>query len=311
MNTVIFWLLGSVALLTSIFATLTFRAWRESKRSPYYFLRRQAEQAMQTYSLFTVGLSVVLLFMVSYAWQPPKDTTTRVAFISNAKPLRVVAIDSKEPVSLSEIDLDGEEADDEQEEETQVVKVRGATITEVTANLLAEQNGLTAMATTSLDAELLASGFDRIETLEETSQIPVEDVELTLPPEFDKLTSNVDLRDRTDIGALSFSTEIDEFDLIALSPGRLFDTGFYTIYATFEYDQMADGMVWSWVWRRDGQVISGGNEEWVYGNDGPGYVYLNPIEGFDEGEYTLEIWVNSELLSSANMFITNDIAATR
>ena len=310
MNTVIFWLLGSIGLLAIISATLTFRAWRESKRSPYYFLRRQAEQTMQTYSLFTVGLSVVLLFMVSYAWQPPQDTTTRVAFITNAKPLRVVAIDSKEQVSLSEIDLETEETA-EAEEESQVVTVRGATITEVTANLLAEQNGLTAMATTSLDAELLASGFDRIETLEETTQLAVEDIELTLPPEFDRLTAAVELRDSTDIGALSFSTEIDEFDLVALSPGRLFDTGFYTIYATFEYDQMSDGMVWSWVWRRDGQVISGGHEEWVYGNDGPGYVYLNPIEGFAQGEYTLEIWVNGELMSSANMFITDDIAATR
>ena len=308
MNTVIFWLLGSITLLTSIFAILTFRAWRESKRSPYYFLRRQAEQTMQTYSLFTVGLSVVLLFAVSYAWQPPKDTTTRVAFITNSKPARVVAIDSKEQVALTEIDTD--EVAQEETAESQVVKVQGATTLEVAANLIAEQNGLTALATTSLDAELLASGFDRIETLEETSQLEI-DTELSLPPEFDKLNSDIDMLTSTDIGALSFSTEIDEFDLVGLSPGRLFDTGFYTIYATFDYADMRDGMVWSWVWRRDGQVVSGGNEEWVYGDEGPGYVYLNPLEGFAEGEYTLEIWVNSEMLSSANMFITNDIAATR
>ena len=308
MNSIIFWLLSSIGLLAIISGTLTFRAWREAKRSPYYFLRRQAEQAMQTYSLVTVGLSVVLLFMVSYALQPAKDTTVRVAFMSNAKPERIVAIDTKEQVVLAEIEV---EETAEVEPESQVVTVEGETITEVAANLLAEQNGLTALATTSLDAELLASGFDRIETLEETTQLDLLDAELSLPPEYDQLNSDIELLASTDIGALSFSTEIDEFDLVALSPGRLFDTGFYTIYATFEYEDMQDGMVWSWVWRRDGQVISGGHEAWVYGDEGPGYVYLNPIEGFAEGEYTLEIWVNGERMSSANMFITNDIAATR
>ncbi len=296
-----------MALLTSIFASLTFRAWRESKRSPYYFLRRQAEQTMQTYSLVTVGLSVVLLFTVSYAMQPAPDNTTRMAFIENTKPLRIVAIDSKEQIALAEIEVD--EAAETEPAESQVVKVEGATITEVAANLIASQSGLTAMTTNVADAELLASGFDRIETLEESSSL--DPAELTLPPEFDQFAPTIELLEDTIIGTLSFSTEIDEFDLIALSPGRLFDTGFYTIYATFEYEEMQDGMVWSWVWRRDGQVISGGNEEWIYGDEGPGYVYLNPIEGFDQGEYTLEIWVNGELMSNANMFITDDIAATR
>jgi hypothetical protein len=67
-------------------------------------------------------------------------------------------------------------------------------------------------------------------------------------------------------------------------------------------------MVWSWIWRQDGQVIDGGNELWAYGDDGPGYIYLSPEEGFGEGTYTLEIWVNDQLMGQASATM-NDAAA--
>lgn len=66
-------------------------------------------------------------------------------------------------------------------------------------------------------------------------------------------------------------------------------------------------MAWSWVWRHNGQVIDGGNELWAYGDEGPGYIYLNPEEGFAEGRYSLEVWVNGELLGQASATM-NDAA---
>ncbi len=71
---------------------------------------------------------------------------------------------------------------------------------------------------------------------------------------------------------------------------------------------MADGMEWSWVWRYNGEVIDGGNQLWAYGNDGPGYVYLRPEEGFSEGDYSLEIWVNDQLVAQNSMTITGNAA---
>ena len=76
------------------------------------------------------------------------------------------------------------------------------------------------------------------------------------------------------------------------------------MYATFSYDGMEDGMVWSWVWRHDGEVVEGGNEVWEYGQDGPGYIYYNPENGFRAGLYTLEVWVNGELFTRSNMRMT-------
>lgn len=120
----------------------------------------------------------------------------------------------------------------------------------------------------------------------------------TLPAEFDQFEPKVELTDASDLGALTFSTEInDEYE--AVDPREIFPEGFYTLYATFSYDGLADGMVWSWVWRLDGQVVEGGNEVWNYGDEGPGYIYFSPEEGFDTGRYSLEVWVNGELLTQA------------
>jgi hypothetical protein len=96
-------------------------------------------------------------------------------------------------------------------------------------------------------------------------------------------------------------------DYDAIDPGRVFGEGAYTLFATFEYKDMVDGLEWAWVWRHNGKVIDGGNELWAYGDEGPGYIYLSPEEGFLEGNYTLEIWVNGELLSQGAALM-NDFA---
>ncbi len=289
-HTLTSWLIwGAVtALLAAAF--LTVKYWRDSKRSPYYFLRRQSEQRMQSYSLATIVCAVALIFLASYAVQPQRDSTLRVAFITSSKPISQA---TNANTTRSEAANRSADSAVEAAAEPEVVEIRGANLTEAAARLGAE-NGPTG-------GELALNAI--------TTTTP--ELAAVLPPEFDQFTAQVALTDETLIADLQFSTTIDEVKLIALTPERVFGEGSYTIYATFAYDGMQDGMVWSWVWRRDGQVVSGGNEMWNYGVDGPGYVFYNPREGFRTGEYTLEIWVNGRLMNQANLFITNDIAASR
>ncbi|MCP4418044.1 MAG: hypothetical protein GY805_15585 [Chloroflexi bacterium] len=126
---------------------------------------------------------------------------------------------------------------------------------------------------------------------------------LQLPEQFSRLDPKVNLNENTELGSIDFSTKIDN-DYQSLDPTTIFAVGSYTVFATFSYDGMADGMAWSWVWRHDGEVVEGGNELWAYGQDGPGYIYYNPDEGFRAGEYTLDVWVNGELFTSSNMQMT-------
>jgi hypothetical protein len=130
-----------------------------------------------------------------------------------------------------------------------------------------------------------------------------------LPENYNQLNSTIELKDATDLGDIFFSTDITS-NYEAVNPGRRFTEGFYTIYATFSYDDMVDGMVWSWVWRHNGAVIDGGNQVWQYGPDGPGYVYIKPETGFSLGEYALDVWVNGELLTQSSFTISEGVSAT-
>lgn len=154
----------------------------------------------------------------------------------------------------------------------------------------------------SIDEEALSSFL--LEDTENPGQlITIGDQAFTasaarLPEEFDRFEPTIQLSDKSDLGTLSFSTEITE-DYEAVDSRDIFPEGFYTLYATFSYDGLADGMVWSWVWRYNGEILEGGNEVWNYGDEGPGYIYLNPEEGFDNGRYSLEVWVNDELMTQS------------
>ena len=130
-----------------------------------------------------------------------------------------------------------------------------------------------------------------------------------LPENYDQFEPAVDLLPDTSIGDISFSTEISS-DYQALQAGRRFGKGFFTLYATFAYDGLADGMTWSWVWRHNNQVVDGGNQVWSYGDEGPGYVYFQPEEGFQLGDYSLEVWVNDALMAQSNFSVIDSISAS-
>lgn len=261
-DTVVPWVLGILMLVTLLALTNSIKNWREIKRSPYFFMRRQAEKRLQTYLSASVISILVTVAFLAFAWQAPTDNTPRVALLTNTKPPK------QETISLLE----------------------GTSLAADAVRLIPE----------------LVTDPDPVTT--EASLLLVADDILSSPPElpdaYNRFEPKVELKADTELGTLSFSTEIDE-NYEAVNARRIFAEGFYTLYATFAYTDMADGMEWAWVWRHNGQVVDGGNELWAYGEDGPGYIYFNPREGFQPGQYSLEIWVNDKLLSSASIVINS------
>lgn len=159
---------------------------------------------------------------------------------------------------------------------------------------------------TAVSSQIISTTSDQLFLTDPDSLVQAT---LELPEDFNQFDPKVDLNENTELGTISFSTNIDD-DFVAVDPTNIFAVGSYTVYATFSYDGMADGMVWSWVWRHDGEVVDGGNEMWEYGEDGPGYIFYNPEEGFRAGEYTLEVWVNSEQLTRSNLRMTGSALST-
>ena len=254
------WLLGTLILLAALTLTITIKSWREMKRSPYFFMRRQAEKRLQTYASASFFLILFAAAVAFYSWQPPTNDIPRVALLTNAKP-------PKEEI----------------------------------VQIFADAQPVARLETADIEELVAANTAEVVETSIQTS-------ELTLPEEYNQVESLVALQDDTTLGTLAFSTEItDRYEPI--NPRQLFAEGFYKLWVTFTYDDMADGMAWSWVWRHNGEVVDGGNKQWDAGENGPGYVYFAPDEGFQFGDYTLEVWVNGEMLAQSAVVMNSAAAA--
>ena len=254
------WILGTLILLLLLALAVVFKSWREMKRSPYFFMRLQAEKRLQTYSFASLGLLAASALFAFYALRPPVDNTPLVAVLTNAKPVT---------------------------EEVAALAVQERTAMEFTPE-------------TDVTSQIISTSNDPLFITNADSLVQAT---LELPEEYNRFEPRVDLNESTELGQISFSTKIND-DYEAIDATNIFAVGSYTVYATFSYDGMADGMSWAWIWRHDGEVVDGGNEYWEYGDDGPGYIFYNPEEGFRAGEYTLEVWVNGELLTRSNMRMT-------
>jgi hypothetical protein len=230
------------------------------KRSPYFFMRRQAEKRLQTYASASFFLVVFAAAVAFYSWQPPTNDIPRVALLTNAKPPKAEIV-----------------------------------------QIFEDAQPIAALETSDIEELVAANTAQVVET-------SVRSIEQTLPEEFNQVEPLVDLQENTALGTLAFSTEISE-QYEAVNSRNLSAEGFYTLYATFSYDDMADGMAWSWLWRHNGEVVEGANELWNYGEDGPGYIYFNPDDGFQFGDYSLEVWVNGEMLAQSAVTMNSAAAA--
>jgi hypothetical protein len=259
------WILGALTVLFLLAVAITGKSWREAKCSPYFFLRRQAMQRMQSYSLLSIVLLTVTLLTAVYTWQKPADTVLRTALIAYAKP-NIDSLSSSDAASTRVVVA------------SSVIPARFA------------------------EAEL-ADGLAIGAELGALTQAP-----WSLPEDLKQVHPTASLREDTQLGSVVFSTQIDnKFD--ALSPGNRFTEGFFMLYATFRYDAMENGMSWAWVWRHNGTMVGGDNQLWTFGSDGPGFIYFQPEDGFKPGEYTLQVWVNNELLTQAAVIIAEGISA--
>lgn len=254
------WIAGVLVFIAIVSALSALKAMRAMKRSPYFFMRVQAEKRFRRYSSATLLFLLIAATTAVYGIQtPPVDQTARMAILANRKP------PTEEIVKLVD---------------------RAAIV----------------------DAELQAVTAELLTASEAPAVTAIVEDSTALPAEYNKFEPTVLLQDNTALGNIAFSTEVDE-EYQAVAPNEIFAEGKYTLYATFSYDDMADGMAWAWVWRLDGEVVEGGNELWAYGQDGPGYIYLSPEEGFQNGRYTLDVWVNGELLTSSSAIMSNAAAA--
>lgn len=278
------WFVGGLGIVTLFVSAKAFGAWRQRKRAPYFFMRQHAGRQFRLYLWMTVVLAAVTVSSAFYVEDQPVESAPLVALLSNTKPV---------PVS--------ETASDELPEGITIVSYETPTTVDFSALSPASDAPPAADAAPGNEADIPLFSFP-----DPTSPESI-NLDSQLPAEYDQVDPSAELTDATSFSPLAFATDInDAYEPVA--PRQVFGEGFFTIYATFIYNAMADGMAWSWVWRHNGQIVNGGNEIWGYGSEGPGWIYYAPPEGFQEGEYTLEVWVNGRLFSQSSITVEQGVA---
>jgi len=90
-----------------------------------------------------------------------------------------------------------------------------------------------------------------------------------------------------------------------ISPTTIFSDTVNRVYAVFPYSGMRNGVNWTQVWYFNGVEFSRGEGIWEWGSTDRSYVFTQLVGA---GDYRLELYVNDELLTSAEFSVRGPVA---
>ncbi len=106
------------------------------------------------------------------------------------------------------------------------------------------------------------------------------------------------------IGPIAFATQITD-RREPISPTTIFSDTVNRVYAVFPYNGMRNGLTWTQVWYFNGVEFNRGQGTWEWGSTDRSYVFTQLVGA---GEYRLELYVNDELLTSAEFTVQGPVA---
>lgn len=85
--------------------------------------------------------------------------------------------------------------------------------------------------------------------------------------------------------------------------GFTFPAGIELVEAEFEFDEMTPDTEWSYVWYYQGEEDYSGEGTSFSSTSGTGFVSLEAPQGFDAGNYRLELYIEGDLAASSDFFV--------
>ncbi len=190
-------------------------------------------------------------------------------------------------------------------------------------------SGLIFYFSNASEAESSTSGSDGVSSEvvlqenDETEVVPKEietsESEAVSSTAVDELTESQETGSETSDSstAANFTTLTPEFGDITFSldttatgdpvePGFLFEAGITTLHAAFDYANLTPNHRWTQVWYHNGNEISSTSQPWLEGKSGLfDYVIEAGGEPLATGEWTLEFYLDDELLTAGSFVIEN------
>jgi len=101
---------------------------------------------------------------------------------------------------------------------------------------------------------------------------------------------------------LVFSRSVSK-DGRPISPASLLPKGGKTLYATFEYARMLNGVDWGQVWTHDGRTIVNKKDKWEAGSRGRRSLSLANAKGLPDGLYHLVLTAKGQVLAEGEVTV--------
>jgi hypothetical protein len=118
------------------------------------------------------------------------------------------------------------------------------------------------------------------------------------------LESSVTPPAQASMSIAAISSDISQ-DLQPVGVSEDFPVGTTRIYYWLEYENMADGMSWSQVLYRDGQLIRSESGVWGEGEEGLFYFFFGAQGGWPAGIYEIQFFIGEELVASQTYEVVN------
>jgi hypothetical protein len=108
---------------------------------------------------------------------------------------------------------------------------------------------------------------------------------------------------------LLFSTTVTD-DGRPIGASDKIPSGVSTVYATFQYDGLANGTPWSVVWMSDGKQIIAQEDSWDDGPQGRKAVKISNRKGLPPGEYHLVLGIGGRVALEGTVLVGNPVDET-
>lgn len=101
---------------------------------------------------------------------------------------------------------------------------------------------------------------------------------------------------------VEFSLRLDSGNR-PVSPAASFSNPISILYGAFTYDFFDDGVRWTAIWYRDGEIVCSETKPWDGGTGGSGYTECSPRAGFQPGEYEVQMFLGEQWRVSGSFSI--------
>jgi hypothetical protein len=91
----------------------------------------------------------------------------------------------------------------------------------------------------------------------------------------------------------------------AINPRDEFENPLGRLYGAFTYNNLVNGVQWSAIWYREGEIVCIENQTWTAGTGGFGYTECEP-RVWQPGEYEIQMFLGERWMVSKRFSVVGD-----